>query len=583
MKFLRLLWDNVFKYCKALIILVIISSSVYAMSLIPIWIQKVYIDRLQQFLTGNYALIPLIWWLILLYVTRTVSGGVLIPCAAAKDLYYEYIVTRNVRRSQHRMNNSIRLEYYNSKTMYELMERAGTALTSGALRDTVNAVASFLTMSISLISILISLWVIHPAFLILAIIIILPMFLEYFWFQKRIYEIDRSLITEKRRQQFCIDHISGIDYFFQTRLSGSATHFVNEWERYRHNSEKLRNQVYKRKILFSLLSGFVISGCVVGMIIFGTYLLSIQYITIGAFSALIGIIGMMVNYMDFFISTLSQSIVKIGELKEISRYYEMEQELKEEDPPSTVGNITLEDVAFQYESRSTLAVEGIKKTFQKGEKIAVLGINGAGKTTLMNLIMGLYTPTKGRVLYNGIDISFHDKTKWHERFTAVFQDYQIYNVSIADNVFLADTRKEKNMDEIMKSLNWAGFPSDKWESVDVQIGRAFNGIELSGGEAQKLAIARSYYNSDAEVIVIDEPTAALDPNSEELLYQSFLKNTDGKILFIVSHRLGSVKLATRILVMDNSKILEDGSHEQLLEQNGLYAKMYREQATLYNR
>ena len=151
--------------------------------------------------------------------------------------------------------------------------------------------------------------------------------------------------------------------------------------------------------------------------------------------------------------------------------------------------------------------------------------------------MGLYTPTTGNVIYGEVDIKKRDKTKWREKITVIFQDYQIHNLSVADNVYLGNTRQDKSDDKIRNAITLAGFPLDKYE-LDNMIGRNFDGIELSGGEAQKLAAARSYYNSDAEIVIIDEPTAALDPLAEEQLYQSFINNSEGKTLFIVSHRLG---------------------------------------------
>ena len=581
MKLARILWENVFKHCKLLIFLIILSCFVYAFALIPIWINKRYIDNLQLFLAGNYSFSLLIFWLLIFYITRAISGGVLIPLAGAKDLYYEYTVTRHVRKSQHIINNAISLENYDSANIYDLMERAAKALTSGALRSTVNAIASFLTMAISFISILISLFILHYLFIVLAILLVIPMFIEYFWFQKRLYLIEKNLTMTRRKQSFCLDHING-GYFFQTRISGSAPYFINKWDIYREELERNYNKIHKKKMAFGLFSGTIKSASIIGMILTGLFLLSENRITVGSFSVLIGVIGMLLSYIDFFINTLSQSIVRISELKDACLYYNIPQEKIENFPSTEIGDIVLENVSFKYQSRDTYALLKVSKTFKRGEKIAILGVNGAGKTTLTNIIMGLYTPSSGKVLYNDINLSDHDKTKWREKITTIFQDFQIHNLTISDNVFIANTRKEKDLNTIESSLKLAGFPMDKY-SVDTLIGRTFDGEELSRGESQKLAAARSYYNTDAEIIIIDEPTAALDPIAEEQLYQSYIKNSGNKTLFIVSHRLGSVKVADRILVMDSSKIFEDGTHEQLLNKNGLYAKMYKEQAKLYKR
>lgn len=582
MKVIKLLWNNVFRHCKALIILILISCSVYAFSLIPIFVQKTYFDKLEQFLTSDYAFFALLFWLFVFYVTRSISGGFLIPLSGAKDLYYEYTVTYQVRRSQHRMNNLVPLEDFDSEAIYNLMQRADEALTSGALRSTVNAIASFLTMFISLVSMLISLFVINHYFVIFAVILVVPMFIEYFWFEKKIYLIERSLVTTKRKQNFCASHICDKEYFFQTRISGAAPCFIEEWEAYRQSVEQLYDKIHIRKLLFGLISGVFKSGSIVIMVIIGLHLLSEGSISIGSFSVLIGVIGMIMSYMDFFISTLSQSIVRIGELREVSAYYDIPGEEQTPSPSSHIGDIELKNVSFKYSSRDVDALSNINKVFKKGEKVAIFGMNGAGKTTLTNIIMGAFTPTQGQVQYDGIDISLYDKNLWREKISAVFQDFQIYNVTVYDNVFLGNIRKERDQEKLDEALQQANFPLQKHHG-DQMIGRMFGGIELSRGEAQKLAMARSYYNSDAEIVIIDEPTAALDPIAEEELYQSFINDSEDKTLFIVSHRMGSARIADRILVMDSAEIVEDGTHEQLLALNGIYAKIYKEQAVLYDR
>lgn len=582
MKVIKLLWNNVFRHCKALIILMLISCSVYAFSLLPIFVQKIYFDKLEKFLTGNYAFLALLFWLFVFYAARSISGGFLIPLSGAKDLYYEYTVTYQVRRSQHRINNSVPLENFDSETIYNLMQRADEALTSGALRSTVNAIAAFLTMSITLVSMLISLFIINRYFVIFVVLLVVPMFIEYFWFEKKMYLLERSLVVTKRKQNFCASHVCDKEYFFQTRVSGAAPSFIEEWEAYRQLVEQIYGKIHIRKLFFGVASGAFKSGNIVIMLILGLRLLSEGSISVGSFSVLIGVIGMIISYMDFFISTLSQSIVRIGELKEVSAYYDIQEEEQAPSPSFRIGDIELKNVSFKYSSRDVNALSNISRVFKKGEKVAIFGMNGAGKTTLTNIIMGLFTPTQGQVMYDGVDISLYGKNMWREKIAAVFQDFQIYNFDIYDNVFFGNIRKERNQERLDEALRQANFPLKKHHG-DQRIGRTFGGIELSRGEAQKLAMARVYYNSDAEIVVIDEPTAALDPLAEEELYQSFINDSEGKTLFIVSHRMGSASIADRILVLDSSEIVEDGTHEQLLALNGIYAKMYREQAELYDR
>lgn len=586
MKLYKLLWENVFKHCKILLLLILLSSSVYAFSLIPIFFQSEYFERLELFLRGNYSFLLLLFWLVVFYITRSISGGFLIPLAAIKDLYYEYSVTRHVRRSQHKINNAVPLEVFDSDELYDLMQRSNEALTSGALRSTVNALSAFLTMAISLISMLISLYVINHYFLLFAILLVIPIFFEFFWFEKKQYILEKRLVTARRRQDFCMNHICDKLYFLQTRLSGTTEKFASDWGRTQFEIERLYLKIQKRRMLFGFGSSVIKSGSIVIMTMIGVKQLADGTMSIGSFSVLLGVIGMMLSYMSFFVRTLSQSIVRIEELREVSAYYDLPQECKDDVSSDAncneICDIKLENVSFRYSSRRQNALNHINKTFTKGERVAILGLNGAGKTTLTNVIMGLLTPTEGQVKYNSMDVAHLSKYQWRKKITAIFQDYVVYNLSVYDNVRIGNIEEDCTEEQLDQILKDAGFPTNKHPG-DSQIGKLFGGIELSKGESQKLAIARSYFNANANVIVIDEPTAALDPIAEEALYQSFIEGAGDKILFLVSHRLGSARIADRILVMDSSVIVEDGTHKELIEKNGLYAKMYREQSVLYDR
>lgn len=585
MESFKVIWKNVLCKSKIIILLLILSCSVYAFSIVPIWVQKGYFDRLEQYIGGGYPFNYLLYWLIAFYIARCISGGFLIPAGATKDIYYEYVLTRNVRQSLHQTNNLIRLEYYDSPSMYNLIQRTSSILTTGALRELVNTSGAVLNLIISLVTMLISLWIINYKLVILACISIVPIFVEHYWFDKRMNIIDRQMIESKRKQQQCIIHIIGKEYYLDTRVSGAADYFVESWKNYQKKIEELQNKIHIRQVIFCSISGLIKSLCAIGIFIISIQLFYEKKITVGSFAAVIGIVGMLFAYMDFFISSMSRSIVHINDIKEVTKYFELEKEKRDESSPDTsIGNIRLDHVSFRYENGNRDVVCDVNKIFKKNEKIAVLGINGAGKSTLMNLIMGLYIPTEGHVYYDGIDINTQDKSKWQRRISTIFQDFQTYELSIAENVALGRGTLEYDKDEVINALDEAGVPYQKWDDKEEsKIGKLYGGIEMSKGEMQKLAIARYYYNKSADLLVVDEPTAALDPLSEENLYSLLMKKSKDKTTFLVSHRLASVRIADRILVMDNGQIIEDGSHEELIQKNGLYKRMYDEQARLYRR
>jgi len=248
--------------------------------------------------------------------------------------------------------------------------------------------------------------------------------------------------------------------------------------------------------------------------------------------------------------------------------------------------LTIQELSFVYpfakEEEKTL--DKISLTINKGEKIAFVGYNGAGKTTLTKLLMRLYDSTEGSILYNGRNIKEFSPEQYRGHIGAVFQDYQIFAATIAENVIGGEYTKD-NEEQVMAALRAASFEEKLKElphGIHSQLTTEFqkDGVGLSGGEAQKIAIARVFAHP-YELIIMDEPSSALDPIAEYELNQSILKNAEDKTVIFISHRLSTTRMADRIYMFDQGKIVEYGSHEELMEQNGKYAEMYRVQAKKY--
>jgi ATP-binding cassette subfamily B protein len=220
-------------------------------------------------------------------------------------------------------------------------------------------------------------------------------------------------------------------------------------------------------------------------------------------------------------------------------------------------------------------------TINPGETVAIVGENGAGKSTLVRLLIGLYTPDEGRVYLHGVDTANAGLDTLSDGVSGVFQKYQRYQMILAENVSVSQVDKSESIDKAIKQagieFNENNFPKGK----DTMLSREFNGIDVSGGEWQRIAIARGLYRS-YDLIVLDEPTASIDPIEESRIYRNFIDISKGKTAILVTHRLSSVKIADRVIVMDSGKIVDMGLHSELLARNGLYAKMYNSQAAWYN-
>jgi len=236
-----------------------------------------------------------------------------------------------------------------------------------------------------------------------------------------------------------------------------------------------------------------------------------------------------------------------------------------------------EHVSFQYPGTKEPVLKDIDFKFKVGEKFAVVGRNGAGKTTLIKLLCRLYEPTQGRILLNGIDIKYYDYSEYTRIFSVVFQDFKLLSLPLGDNIAAGEEVEEERMWQAGLKKRVEAMPKGLRSRLYRNNG---DGVEVSGGEAQKLAIARALYK-DGPFVILDEPTAALDPLAEAEIYEQFNDMIQGKTAIYISHRMSSCKFCDDILVLDGGRIAERGDHTKLLKNNGIYAALYQKQAQYY--
>ena len=252
--------------------------------------------------------------------------------------------------------------------------------------------------------------------------------------------------------------------------------------------------------------------------------------------------------------------------------------------PTDFESLEFRNVSFRYEGNEKHSLKDVSFRINKGETLAVVGHNGAGKTTLSKLIMRLYDVTEGEILYNGINIKEYDLLKYREKFASVFQDYRIFAMTVAENVLIKEVDGE-NISLAQKALKQSGV-YDKIKTLpegeNTLLTREFDeeGALLSGGEAQKVTIARMFAKN-FEVAILDEPSSALDPIAESKMYDALMEGTKGKSVFYISHRLSSATQSDRILVFAKGRLIESGTHDELMALDGEYCKMFTLQASGY--
>ena len=241
--------------------------------------------------------------------------------------------------------------------------------------------------------------------------------------------------------------------------------------------------------------------------------------------------------------------------------------------------IAFNDVSFKYEGRDDFALSNVNADFINGKKYALVGANGSGKTTFTNLLMGLFTPTSGEITLNGINIADIEKASYARLFSPVFQDFNIYAYTVAENISMENEVDRDAARELLRKISFYKIDN---EDMDKYVSKEYcdDGIEFSGGEMQKIAIARALIKT-SPIVILDEPSSALSPQSEVMLYRMIDEVLVDKTVFYISHRLASCILCDEILVFDKGKIVEKGSHEALMNAGQLYCRMFNAQRSLY--
>lgn len=256
-----------------------------------------------------------------------------------------------------------------------------------------------------------------------------------------------------------------------------------------------------------------------------------------------------------------------------------------EHPAHGAHTIELRNVSFTYPAATKPVLDHVNLTFRPGETVALVGINGAGKTTLIKLLTRLYDPTEGEILLDGRDLRDYDVKELRRLFGVVFQDFGKYAATAEENIRFGNLQRNAGKEAVMEAARHAGadvFIDKLQKGYDTQLMRFFDreGAELSGGQWQKLSIARAFY-SDADILILDEPTASLDPLAEQEVFRQFDELREGKTTVFVSHRLSSATVASKIVVLENGRVAEEGTHRELMEKDGIYALLFRTQAKRY--
>src|SRR6202521_1077189 len=483
---------------------------------------------------------------------------------------------------------SLDLQFYEDPASYDLLRRAQTdpinrpVMMISTAFGLVQTLLTFITMIALLLGV-------SPLLALLALVSPIPAFIADTRYGWRGYTIARWGSRLLRRMNYLVSLVTTDSYAKEVKLFGLGEYFI---ERYRLIAKAFydsqRSQLVRR-----YMTGFALGNI-------STIVTTVTYVYV----ALLAIAGRLtVGHLSFYTQAAIQVQNSIqGILSGFSGMYEHNLylnnlfELMESKPSMPVsptpvkvpvpmrGEIRFDDVTFAYPGADKAALTNLSFTIKAGETLAVVGRNGAGKTTLFKLICRLYDPVEGRILIDGIDLRDLDPQELREQIGGMFQDYVDYQATASENIGLGNVPQIGDRESIVEASERAGADdliSNLPDGYDTALGKWFDaGVNLSGGEWQKVALARAFMR-DAKILLLDEPTSALDAQAEYDLFERLHSLTKGRTAVYISHRFSTVRRADRIIFLEHGRLVEEGTHEQLMRLNGRYARLFRLQASAY--
>jgi ATP-binding cassette subfamily B protein len=455
-----------------------------------------------------------------------------------------------------------------------------------AITDGISAFIQFVQIIISIVSVFVLIvsqvwW----AALIICLFSV-PMFFLSMRAGKKNYQAERDAEKFNRRTEYLGEVLTGRENVDERTLFAYNDEINCVWQEQYEAGRKLQVKVTAKNFLISKSSSIILAliSLLVALTLIGPVVNG--QMSAGMFMGIVSAVFGMIQKLGFQMSRSLENISRAGEyMRDFSEFIalsEAEDALAEpDDTPIQIDSLEFCNVRFCYPGSSKYILDGLSFKLEAGHHYAFVGKNGAGKTTITKLLTGLYTEYEGEILVNGKELRKYPVSTIKAMFSVVYQDFSKYYIEMRENIALGDVHSKGKEVEAAHRAGLDEVISKLAKGIDTPLGKILkDGQDISGGQWQRVAIARTLV-SRAPIRIFDEPTSALDPISESNLYRDFEKLMKGKTTVFVSHRLGSTKLADEILVIDEGKMIERGTHEELLTRNGQYAQMFEAQREWY--
>ncbi len=421
---------------------------------------------------------------------------------------------------------------------------------------------------------------IKPMLVFAIVLIFIPVLISEIISINKNYNFVDKIANKRRRTEYFENCIVSKEDFKETLINGSFNYFFNLFVDSNKKFSKAFVDVKSKILKFAIVMRVINTLGYIFVLTLLVYYLYNGSISVGQFAAIYYSIEKITSMLKNLIAMIGEALEGISTTSFLVRFLNEEKEIGKEENLSKISDIELRDISFKYPNSKEKSLSNINLTIKAGTSLAIVGENGSGKSTLTKIIMGLYNPTEGVVQYGSENIAKYTNTFKFSNISAVFQNFIKYKLSAEDNIRISNILSQDSIENSSSKINLS-FDDLKINNETI-LSREFGGQELSGGEWQRIAIARGLYRPH-DLIVLDEPTAAIDPIEEANVFSTFKKLSDNKTSIFVTHRLGSTQIADKIIVMENGRIVEEGTNQELIDLKGKYFYLLESQAKWYVR
>ncbi len=560
------------------------------------WVSKLLIDAVVEAINGNKSgapgaqdgLVSTVITLALIQFGLAAGSALLQTLRNINQQALQELTAQRIQLMLMQHANRLDLSFYENPQFYDTLQQAQreAGFRPTSMVEQMFGLLSSLITFLSMIALITRLgWVVA----VVALIAPIPSFIASSRYGWQGYRMSRWQSPDRRRMAYFLDLLTKDTYNKEIKLFGLGDFFIDRWNeismRFFHENRSLVKRRYLMGFVWGSLSTVVTSGtylyvalrAIGGFLTLGDltfYTQAVGSVQSSLSSMLDGLSGMYEN--SLYLGNLYSFLDYVPEIQSPAEPRKLELPLK--------GGLEFRNVSFTYPGKEEPALRDVSFTIEPGEAVALVGQNGAGKTTVVKLLTRLYDPDEGQILLDGHDIREYDLTDLHAAIGVIFQDYVTYYFSARENIGVGRLPEMENLERVEQSAaksGAAGVIEHLPQGYDTMLGRWFNdGYQLSGGEWQKVALARAFMR-DAEILILDEPTASLDARAEYEIFARMKELTQGKIALFISHRFSTVRLADRIFVLENGTVSEAGSHSELLTLDGTYAELFNLQAAAY--